>query len=142
VANGGTEITAALGMPARTSVFIGSDGGTTSFLNGYLARLAGWNSQLASATRVALSQTFNLTAVTLGGVNTQYLVPNNVPLSGTYVQYMHGAGEIETAWTADALKAGLREALLAQGHILSATAAAGENWGNQGGVERLRRAIC
>lgn len=47
---------------------------------------------------------------------------------------MHGAGEIETAWTADALKAGLREALLAQGHILSATAAAGENWGNQAGL--------
>lgn len=134
VANGGAEITAALSMPAITSVFIGSDGGAVSFLNGYIARLAGWNTQLVSATRIALSATFNTTSLAIGGVNTNYLVPNNVPLSGTFVMYHHGAGETETAWTSDALKFGTRESLLAQGHILSASAAAGDNWGNTAGL--------
>lgn len=134
VANGGTDQSVALSMPAVTAVYIASDRGTGSFLNGYLARLAGWNSQLIQLFRVNTSATFTTTSVSIGGWNTNYLVPVNVPLSGTYVQYYHGAGETETAWTTEAVKFGVRESLLAQGHILSASAAADENWGNTAGI--------
>lgn len=134
VANGGAERTGALTFAAATTVSIGSDAGAaTTFLNGYLGRLAAWTSQLASATRVALSNTFTTTSLTISGDNTNYLVPANIPLSGIFVSLFHGAGDIETAWTADAVQLTNREALLAKGHILACSAAAGDNWGNSAG---------
>jgi hypothetical protein len=133
VANGGTEVTSATTLPAVTSAAIGSDG-SSNFLSGYLSRLAIWNSQLPSATRIALSQTFNLTSLVISGQNNIYMVPNNVPLSGTFVMVHHGAGATETDWLTNSLTVGVREALLAQGHIISGCNAAGDNWGNTAGI--------
>lgn len=66
--------------------------------------------------------------VTLDGQAAQYLVPETP--SGTLVIYHHGSSEDEGAWTDDALKAALRGALLAEGHILAASNAHGNNWGS------------
>lgn len=135
VANGGTERSSAIVMPAVTSGWLGGDGSigsNGSYLSGYLNRLMVWKSQLSAPIRLALSQTFNTTSVAIGGQNTNYLVPTEAP-SGTWVDYFHGAGEVETSWTTDTLKIGIREALLALGHLLSASAAAGDNWGNAAG---------
>lgn len=136
VANGGIESTQALTMPTVTSAFLGSAGGASSFLNGYLQRLIFWNSQLGSTQRIALSQTYNTISATVGGQATNYYVPTELqPVSPVLVQYCHGAGEDQNAWTTDALKRPIREALLAQGYILSGSIAAGENWGNQAGLD-------
>jgi hypothetical protein len=50
VANGGTVATDAGTMPATTSVNIGSNAGTGSFLDSYLTRLTAFNSRLPDAT--------------------------------------------------------------------------------------------
>lgn len=131
VSNGGTETTSARVMPSPTSVSLGNQGGAF-FLNGYISRLALWNSQLASATRIALSQTFNLTTPTVGGQAAQYLVPT-APLNGKLIMYVHGAGDTLLWLNTNAI--GTREALLRQGYILAGSAAAGDNWGNQAGLD-------
>ena len=51
--------------------------------------------------------------------------------NGHAIVYHHGAGENETALTAEALKAELVHALLGAGFALASCAAHGDNWGNQ-----------
>jgi hypothetical protein len=51
--------------------------------------------------------------------------------NGHAIVYHHGAGEDETAPTADALKAELVRSLLDAGFVIASCAAHGDNWGNQ-----------
>lgn len=76
---------------------------------------------------------YSLTELTVGGQSAEYLVPPSQ--SGTLVLYHHGSGEAQAAWRVDTLKPDLRESLLGAGHILAASAARGNNWGNQLSVD-------
>lgn len=70
---------------------------------------------------------------TAGGQNVRILLPDNYVSSA--VVYHHGAGEDYTALTVDTLKAGVVARLLADGYLLAGSTAAGENWGNQAGLD-------
>lgn len=64
--------------------------------------------------------------------NMQYWVPTS-PLSGTLVMYYHGAGE--TGWSnTDNQKRGIMWRLLHSGHLVCASAASGDNYGNAAGI--------
>lgn len=56
VINGGTEGSGVGSFPAVTSAHIGSQSGTSIFLNNYLIGLAVWNSQLPAGSRKSLSK--------------------------------------------------------------------------------------
>lgn len=70
---------------------------------------------------------------TAGGQNVRILVPDNYVASA--VVYHHGVGETYTALTADSLKADVVARLLADGYLLAGSTAAGDNWGNQAGLD-------
>jgi hypothetical protein len=66
----------------------------------------------------------------VSGTNMDILIPTKRDLSGTMVLYCHGSGEVANVWETDSLKAGIRDALLNAGHILCASLAGGNLWGN------------
>lgn len=70
----------------------------------------------------------------ISGTTGNVLIPTKVGMSGTVVLYTHGAGETYDAWLTDPLKAGIRDQLLTDGHILCASAAHGDNWGNAAAI--------
>ena len=62
-------------------------------------------------------------------------VPYNSAVPTRVIMYCHGAGESQTAITADALKTACVEALVNAGYIVAGSNAAGDNWGNQAGTD-------
>ena len=70
---------------------------------------------------------------TAGGYTIKVLIPTNYVASA--VVYHHGAGETAASLTSDPLKAGVVARLLDDGYLVASSDAAGENWGNQAGLD-------
>lgn len=70
---------------------------------------------------------------TAGGQTIKVLIPDNYVASA--VVYHHGAGETAASLTSDTLKAGVLARLLSDGYLVASSDAAGENWGNQAGLD-------
>jgi pimeloyl-ACP methyl ester carboxylesterase len=75
-------------------------------------------------------QLYNEWAASVSGTNMDILIPSKVDLSGTLVLYCHGSGELANVWVTDSLKAGVRDTLMGDGHIIAASLAGGNLWGN------------
>jgi fermentation-respiration switch protein FrsA (DUF1100 family) len=82
------------------------------------------------------------TTDTRTGQNIMVLVPSSgsaVPYSAAnptgVILYAHGAGETQTALTADTLKTSTVAALINAGFILAGTNAHGDNWGTQQSID-------
>lgn len=70
---------------------------------------------------------------TAGGQAIKILIPDNYVSSA--VVYHHGAGETAASLTSDTLKQGVVNRLLSDGYLVASSDAAGENWGNQAGLD-------
>ena len=70
---------------------------------------------------------------TAGGQAIKILIPDNYISSA--VVYHHGSGENAASLTGDVLKADVVTRLLADGYLLASSDAAGNNWGNQAGLD-------
>ena len=70
---------------------------------------------------------------TAGGQTIKILVPDNYVSSA--VVYHHGVGETAASLTGDSLKAGILTRLLSEGYLVASSDAAGNNWGNQAGLD-------
>lgn len=70
---------------------------------------------------------------TAGGSSIRVLIPDNYVSSA--VVYHHGVGENYTHLTSDSLKADVVARLLSDGYLVASSSAAGDNWGNQAGLD-------
>ena len=76
---------------------------------------------------------FTTVDTTAGGYTVKILIPDNYVSSA--VVYHHGVGENAGSLTSDTLKAGVVDRLLTDGYLLASSSAAGDNWGNQAGLD-------
>jgi len=70
---------------------------------------------------------------TAGGQTVKILIPDNYVASA--VVYHHGVGETAESLTGDSLKADVLARLLSDGYLVASSDAAGNNWGNQAGLD-------
>jgi hypothetical protein len=70
---------------------------------------------------------------TAGGQAVKILIPDGY--TDKAVVYHHGVGETAASLTSDPLKAGVVNRLLSDGYLVASSSAAGDNWGNQAGLD-------
>ena len=70
---------------------------------------------------------------TAGGQSVRILVPPNYTQYA--VIYHHGVGETYASLTTDTRKTGVINRLTDDGYIVASSSAAGDNWGNQAGID-------
>jgi hypothetical protein len=72
---------------------------------------------------------------TVGGYAVRILVPSGWSNGGKCVIYHHGAGETAASLTTDTRKTDVVNRITDDGYLMASSTAAGNNWGNQAGLD-------